>query len=168
MVLSLSCEQWICPQNPIFTSSAVLSPHLLAILLACAKSFLRCRVIAQCEWCGVWRLLALLVDQITHMKLETKIRNLITEANHDADARFNVVAFELWGNSREGFDTNTAWYIANNADLSQVLEAARGRWEVFKVNYVPKARVSDISDSGYDSNLSLEVDSVPFLEIRLA
>jgi hypothetical protein len=100
------------------------------------------------------------------MKLETKIRNLINETNPDADARFNVVAHELWGNSQEGFSTNSSWYIATNADLSQVLEAARGRWEVFKLNYLPKARVSDISDTGFDSTLSLEVDFVPFLEIR--
>jgi hypothetical protein len=100
------------------------------------------------------------------MKLETKIRNLITETNPASDARFNVVAHELWGNSREGYSTNSSWYIATNADLSQVLEAARARWEIFKVNYVPKARVSDISDTGFDSTLSLEVDCVPFLEIR--
>lgn len=102
------------------------------------------------------------------MKLETKIRNLINETNANNESRFNVVAHELWGNSREGFSTNSSWYIATNADLSQVLEAARGRWEVFKVNYLPKARVSDITDTGFDSTLSLEVDFVPFLEIRVA
>lgn len=102
------------------------------------------------------------------MKLETKIRQLINEANPDANARFEVIAFELWGNSREGFDCNNAWGIARNADLAQVLEAARARWEVFKVNYLPKARVADIQDTGFDSTLSLEVDSVPFLEIRFA
>lgn len=102
------------------------------------------------------------------MKLETKIRNLITETNPDADARFNVVAHELWGNSKEGFETNTSWYIATNADLSQVLEAARGRWEVFKLNYLPKARVGDITDTGFDSTLSLEIDCIPFLEIRIS
>jgi hypothetical protein len=102
------------------------------------------------------------------MKLETKIRQLINETNTDADARFDVVAFELWGNSREGFDCNNAWHIARGVELNEVLEAARGRWEVFKANYLPKARVCDISDTGFDSTLSLEVDSIPFLEIRLA
>lgn len=102
------------------------------------------------------------------MKLETKIRNLINETNPASDARFDVIAHELWGNSREGFETNSSWYIATNADLSQVLEAAHGRWEVFKANYLPKARVCDISDTGFDSDLSLEVDCVPFLEIRLS
>jgi hypothetical protein len=102
------------------------------------------------------------------MKLETKIRQLLNETNHPANARFEVVAFELWGNSREGFEANSAWYLSKNADADQVLQDARGRWEAFKVNYLPKARVSDISDTGFDSTLSLEVDSVPFLEIRLA
>ena len=102
------------------------------------------------------------------MKLETKIRNLINETNATNEARFDVVAHELWGNSQEGYSTNSSWYIATNADLSQVLEAARGRWEVFKANYLPKARVCDITDTGFDSTLSLEVDFVPFLEIRVA
>lgn len=100
--------------------------------------------------------------------LESKIRAMILEVNALPEARFDVVAFELWGNAREGFETNSAWYIANNADLAEVLEAARARWEIFKANYLPKARVSDISDTGFDSTLSLEVDSVPFLEIRVA
>jgi hypothetical protein len=100
------------------------------------------------------------------MKLETKIRNLITETNATNDSRFNVVAHELWGNSEEGFSTNSSWYIATNADIETVLESARARWEIFKLNYLPKARVGDIQDTGFDSTLSLEVDYVPFLEIR--
>jgi hypothetical protein len=102
------------------------------------------------------------------MKLETKIRSLINETNPSIRARFDVVAHELWGNSKEGFETNTSWFILRNADLSQVLEVARGRWEVFKANYHPKARVCDITDTGFDSTLSLEVDHVSFLEIRLS
>jgi hypothetical protein len=100
------------------------------------------------------------------MKLETKIRNLISETNATSETRFDVVAFELWGNSQEGFETNSSWFIATNADIEQVLEAARARWEIFKENYLPKARVGDISDIGFDDNINLEVDCVPFLEIR--
>jgi hypothetical protein len=100
------------------------------------------------------------------MKLETKIRNLISETQPTNNSRFNVVAHELWGNASEGFETNSSWYIATNATLEEVLEAARGRWEVFKLNYLPGARISDIQDTGFDSTLSLEVDYVPFLEIR--
>jgi hypothetical protein len=108
------------------------------------------------------------LEQKNKMKLETKIRNLINETNATKESRFNVIAHELWGNSQEGYSTNASWYIATNAELSQVLEAARGRWEVFKVNYLPKARVCDIADTSYDENLSLEIDFIPFLEIRKA
>jgi hypothetical protein len=100
------------------------------------------------------------------MKLENKIRNLIKETKATDETRYNVVAHELWGNSEEGFSTNSSWYIASNADIETVLESARARWEIFKVNYLPKARVGDIQDTGFDSTLSLEVDYVPFLEIR--
>ena len=102
------------------------------------------------------------------MRLETKIRNLIKETNATNDARFDVIAFELWGNSREGFDCNNAWKIATNADIETVLESARARWEIFKANYVSKARVCDISDVGYNETLNLEIDFIPFLEIRKA
>ena len=97
------------------------------------------------------------------MKLEQKISQLISETE---STRFDVIAHELWGNSKDGFETNSSWYIKQNADLSQVLESARGRWEVFKVNYLPKAKVRDIQDTGYDNTFSLEVDCIPFLEIR--
>ena len=107
-------------------------------------------------------------QSINQMKLETKISNLINETNATNETRFDVIAHELWGNSQEGYSTNASWFIARNADLAQVLEAARGRWEVFKVNYLPKARVCDITDTGYNNILSLEVDYVPFLEIRLS
>ena len=96
------------------------------------------------------------------MKLET----LISKALPENREHFDVIAYELWGNRKDGFDCNNAWPVARNADREQVLEAARGRWEVFKANYLPKARVKDISDIGYDDTVSLEVDCVPFLEIR--
>lgn len=102
------------------------------------------------------------------MTLEKKISQLLNEANHPSNARFEVFAFELWGDAREGFDCNNAWKIARNADLAEVIESARARWEIFKVNYLPKARVCDLTDTGFDSTISLEVDSVPFLEIRIA
>lgn len=102
------------------------------------------------------------------MKLENKIRNLIEATEPNNESRFDVIAFELWGNSKDGFDCNDAWKIESNADIETVLESARARWEIFKVNYLPKACVKDIQDIGLDDNLNLEVDCVPFLEIRLA
>lgn len=96
------------------------------------------------------------------MTLEQKIKSLLPEGD-----RFDVIAFELWGNIREGFDCNNLWHIARKTDAVGVLDAARGRWEVFKVNYHPRARVSDIQDASCSPDRALlEVDCIPFLEIR--
>ena len=92
---------------------------------------------------------------------------MIEEAT-STNSRFNVIAHELWGNKWGGYETNTSWFIAKDADLEETLEAARGRWEVFKLNYYSKARVGDIIDTGYDCDLSLEVNCIPFLEIRVS
>ena len=97
------------------------------------------------------------------MKLEQKIKQLISETNA---THFDVIAHELWGNNKDGFETNSSWFIIRNADIAHVLEAARGRWEVFKVNYIPKAKVRDIQDTGFDSTFSFEVNCIPFLELR--
>ena len=102
------------------------------------------------------------------MKLETKLRSLINATSPLENETYDVIAHELWGNMKEGYMTNDSWHIARDADLSTALKAARGRWEVFKLNYHPKARVSDINDIGYDDDISLEVDCIPFIEIRAA
>lgn len=98
------------------------------------------------------------------MTLEQKIESLLPDGE-----RFDVIAYELWGNIREGFDCNDAWRIAINVDREEAIQAARGRWEVFKVNYHPKARVRDIdADIGFSDQAHLHVDQIPFLEIRAA
>jgi len=97
--------------------------------------------------------------------LETAIKELL--ANHPADSTFTVFAHELWRDDM-GWSANGAWYLARNASLSEVLSIARGRWEVFKVNYSPRARVSDIADIGYESGkYSLECAHLPFIDISL-
>jgi len=97
--------------------------------------------------------------------LETAIKELL--ANHPADSTFTVFAHELWRDG-EGWTSNDRWYLARNASLSEVLSIARGRWEVFKVNYSPRARVSDIADIGYESGeYSLECAHLPFIDISL-
>jgi hypothetical protein len=85
----------------------------------------------------------------------------------------DVLAWELWGNRKEGFEVNDGWKIARETDLSGLKEAARGRWEVFKVNYFPRARVSEIDchggeewEAGERSPLYIEYQGTSFLEIR--
>lgn len=98
--------------------------------------------------------------------LETLVASLLSD--FPADTLFHVKAFELWGNARDGFDCNDAWYIGRSVTRDDVPAIARGRWEVFKVNYLPKARVSDLTDiSSDEKTVSLEVDCVPFLDISL-
>jgi hypothetical protein len=99
------------------------------------------------------------------MKLETTIRILIAQSNPAPSEAFDVIAHELIHDG-EFYSTNTSWYLRRDADIPAVLEAARGRWEAFKVNYAPRARVSDIRDVNYCDDISLEVDGIPFLEIR--
>lgn len=98
------------------------------------------------------------------MTLEQKIQSLLPEGD-----RFDVIAFELWGNRREGYDCNDRWPIASNVDAAGVLWAARARWRAFKVNYHPRAKVSDIQDTSCDGETAeLEVDCIPWLKIRTA
>ena len=102
------------------------------------------------------------------MKLETKIRQLVETIDSDTEARFDVIAHELQRDEC-GWSTNTSWYLRRDADLAEILESARGRWEVFKANYHSKARVRDITDTscGCCETLHLDVDCIPLLEIRL-
>ena len=97
------------------------------------------------------------------------LKKLIKEALSDYKGkRFDVVAFELWGNAKDGFDCNNVWHIAKNADFEEVIEATQGRWHVFKANYMPRARVKDIDfEKPIDEILCFDCHYVPFLEIRV-
>lgn len=98
------------------------------------------------------------------MKLEKLFKSEFAELK---DKTFDVIAHELWGNRREGFETNNSWFIGRNRDLAELLQDARGRWEVFKVNYSPRATVSSLSFDGDDKTIYVESDCIPFLEIRV-
>jgi hypothetical protein len=100
--------------------------------------------------------------------LEKLIASLLSD--YPDNTEFEIVAHVLWGNSREGFECNSSWYLARRANKAECLTVARGRWEVFKANYIPRARVRDIEDIGYDleHGCSLECQHAPFLDIRPA
>ena len=80
---------------------------------------------------------------------------------------FDVIAYELT-NDGEGWSVNTPWKIATSASLPQVIEAAQGRWGVFKANYSARATVKGLSDIGEGDTFELESDFIPFLQIRPA
>lgn len=96
--------------------------------------------------------------------LESKLDSLLP--NWPA---FNVFAHELW-NDGDSLSVNDSWCIGRNVDRETAIAHLRGRWEVFKLNYAPKARVSDLHDASYDdeSPSLLEVDCIPFAEVRNA
>lgn len=101
-------------------------------------------------------------------KLENVIREILhTGAAFPEQRLFRVVAYGLTRDG-EGWSVNNPFCLGENITFGHVLEIARGRWEVFKINYMPKARVSDIEDVGdFDGDFELEVDCTPFIQISL-
>lgn len=79
---------------------------------------------------------------------------------------FTLTFFELWRDTEGGWSVNDGWTPLRDISRSHAIEALRGRWEVFKLNYLPKARVRDISDIGYDENeFKFEVDCTAFADV---
>ena len=97
------------------------------------------------------------------------LKKLIKEALSDYKGkRFDVVGFELLGNAKDGFDCNCAFFLTKDSDIDGALESSQGRWYAFKDNYMPSARVKDISwDNPGEGILCFECYCVPFLEIRV-
>lgn len=103
------------------------------------------------------------------MKLETKLEQLIPKG----DGPFDVIAYELTQDGLPGegasWSVNTPFRIASSCDRAEAISHLRHRWEVFKVNYLPRARVKNLCDIGYDETCAmLEVDCTAFAEIRKA
>lgn len=96
--------------------------------------------------------------------LESKLDELIPEY-----PSYAVIAHELWRDDG-GWSVNDSWYLSRSCDREEAISHLRNRWEVFKVNYHPKARVSDLEDGSwdYESQCILEVNCIPFAEIRNA
>lgn len=95
--------------------------------------------------------------------LEAKIASLVPEDWQTVD----VIALALL-NDGEGWSVNEAWFMCRDFSLEDAMEDIRGRWEVWKVNYHPKACVKDIVDTGDGETMYLDVDGIAFLEIRKA
>lgn len=97
------------------------------------------------------------------MKLENCIEELIPEISTE---NFDIIAHELLYD--EGWSVNDSWYLSRNSDKAQILTDARNRWEVFKVNYLPRGRVCDITVDGDENTIYLDCAGIPFLELRKA
>lgn len=81
---------------------------------------------------------------------------------------FDVIAHGLWSDGEGGWSVNDSWYMGRGCDREETITHLKHRWEVFKVNYHPKARVRDLSDAACDeeSPCYLEVDCIAFAEVR--
>lgn len=96
--------------------------------------------------------------------LESKLDELLPEY-----PSYAVIAHELWRDDG-GWSVNDSWYLSRSCDREEAISHLRNRWEVFKVNYSPRALVCDLSDAASDSEspVYLEVNCIPFAEIRNA
>lgn len=97
--------------------------------------------------------------------LERRIYDLLEDCH--GVSKFDVVAYGLLHDG-EGWSVNDPWYLGHACTVPEVLEHARGRFEVFKANYAPRARVNAIEDTNYcgDGPITLDCEGIPFLEIR--
>jgi len=85
--------------------------------------------------------------------------------------KFSVLAYELWMYDGS-WSVNDCWTIARDVDVEEVLKAARSRWEIFKVNYQPGAKVKDIDvvdftigpDNGGQLDITVNYDA--FITIK--
>lgn len=98
------------------------------------------------------------------MKLENHLEKLIPEISTE---KFDVIAYELTHDG-EGWSVNRPWYLSRDSDKAQIMADIRGRWEVFKENYLPRGRVCDITDDGDEDTIYLDCQEIPFLELRKA
>lgn len=103
--------------------------------------------------------------------LETTIAEILAPVlAHDPAATFDLYGCELWRDETGGWSFNDAFRMVRDASLAEAQETARGRWEVFKANYSPRARVADIDALEWqpgDASLYVECAGMSFLEIRV-
>jgi hypothetical protein len=103
------------------------------------------------------------------MKLEPTLLSLLHDASPETPAlglSFKVIAYEMTMED-SSWSVNSPFCILRDGDLTALLETVRGRWETFKVNYCPRARVSSIHDiEDYHTNvMELEAEGIPFLQV---
>lgn len=81
------------------------------------------------------------------------------------DKPLRVQMFELWREAEGGWSVNDSWSVIR--DREDAISLLRDRWEVFKLNYLPKVRVRDLCDIGDDEETMLEVDCTAFANVSV-
>lgn len=107
--------------------------------------------------------------------MKTTYRKNSIEARIDAllpeFPSFDVIAHELMQEGYGGntcYSVNNSWHLARGCDREEAIRHLANRWQVFKANYMPKARVRDLEDISCDveSGCLLEVNCTAFAEVR--
>lgn len=60
------------------------------------------------------------------------------------DTFLSVQFYGLWRDSEGGWSVNDGWTAATNIERVALVDLLAQRWEVFKKNYYPRARLGDI------------------------
>tara|TARA_R110000868_G_scaffold188768_3_gene431543 strand:+ start:7761 stop:8084 length:324 start_codon:yes stop_codon:yes gene_type:complete len=93
---------------------------------------------------------------------EGRIDSLLPEGDS-----FSVKFFELWREAEGGWSVNDAWWGQREGDRVTTIELLRDRWEVFKLNYLSRANVKDISDISFEEGeCCLEVCCTAFADVK--
>lgn len=81
---------------------------------------------------------------------------------------YDVIFHELWRDTEGGWSVNDSWKVERGCDRETAIGRLCGRWAIFKLNYLPQARVKDITDASCDSegDCLLEVDCTAFATVR--
>lgn len=80
---------------------------------------------------------------------------------------YTVVFHGLLREAEGGWSVNDSWTGLSDGDRESAIGLLRHRWEVFKLNYLPKAKVADLTDAGCgEDDCLLEVDCTAFATVR--
>lgn len=80
---------------------------------------------------------------------------------------FDVIFHELWREPEGGWSVNDSWKAGRNLDRDEAITLIMHRWEIFKLNYLARARVRDLCDAGdSDGDCLLEVDCTAFATVQ--
>lgn len=104
--------------------------------------------------------------------LEARALDLLRPLSLHDSTLYTLRAHELWRDCDGGWSSNDRFTLARDVDLAEALRAIRRRWEVFRANYAPRARISDVDtlDAWHDyrdaAHLSLEAAGLAFVDIE--
>lgn len=104
--------------------------------------------------------------------LEARALDLLQPYASSPSATFTIRAHALTHDG-EGWSSNDRWTIARDVDLAEALDAIRGRWEVFRANYAPKAQVQNVQTDcphHFDGTVifHLDAENLAFLDIEIS